>query len=111
MKYLLLIYENEKRFAAGYDPMEMAEYQALGAEFAGAIQGGHALQPTRSATSVRVREGKRLVTEGPFAETREQLGGYYLVDVPDLDQALRVAARIPAARFGAVEVRPIMTFS
>lgn len=111
MKYLLLIYENEQRFASGYDPAELAEYRALGAEFASVIQGGSALQPTRAATTVRVREGKRLVTEGPFAETREQLGGFYLVETADLDGALRIAAKIPAARHACVEVRPVMTFS
>jgi hypothetical protein len=111
MKYLLLIYENEKRFESGYDPSELAEYRALGAEFAGAIEGGNALQPTRAATTVRVRDGKRLVTEGPFAETREQLGGYYLVEAADLDSALRIAAKIPAARFGSIEVRPVHVFS
>jgi hypothetical protein len=111
MKYLLLIYDNEKRFESGYDPAELAEYNAFGDEFASVIQGGNALQATRTATTVRVRDGKRLVTEGPFAETREQLGGYYLIDAPDLDQALRVAARIPGARFGCVEVRPVHVFS
>jgi hypothetical protein len=66
------------------------------------------LHPTSMATSVRVRDGKRLVTDGPFAETREQLGGYFLVDAKDLDEALRIAARIPGARTGTVEVRPVM---
>jgi hypothetical protein len=68
---------------------------------------GSQLQPTVTATSVRVREGKRLVTDGPFAETREQLGGYFLIDVPDLDRAITIAARIPAARTGTIEVRPL----
>ena len=65
-------------------------------------------QPTATASTVRVRDGKTLVTDGPFAETREQLGGYYLIDVPDLDEAIRIAARIPGARSGSVEVRPVM---
>ncbi len=66
------------------------------------------LHPTPSATSVRVRNGKRLVTDGPFAETREQLGGYYLVDAPDLDKAIAIAERIPPARWGTIEVRPVI---
>ena len=69
---------------------------------------GARLHPTTSATSVRVRDGKRLVTDGPFAETREQLGGYYLIDANDLDEAIAVAARIPGARMGTIEVRPVM---
>jgi hypothetical protein len=111
MKYLLLIYENEKRFENGYDPKELAEYGALGKEFASKILGGHALKPTKSATTVRVRDGKRLTTDGPFMETKEQLGGYYLVDAVDLDDAIAIAGKIPAARYGSIEVRPIMTFS
>ena len=66
------------------------------------------LHPTATATSVRVREGRSLVTDGPFAETREQLGGYFLIDVPNLDEAIRIAARIPGARKGTVEIRPVM---
>ena len=69
---------------------------------------GAQLQPTSAATSVRVRDGKRLVTDGPFAETREQLGGYYLIDAKDLDEAIAIAARIPSARLGTVEVRPLV---
>jgi hypothetical protein len=112
MQYLLAIYEDEKRFAAnGYDPNELAEYRQFGADHRDAIQGGKALQATSSATTVRVRNGKRLTTDGPFAETKEQLGGFYLVDAPDLDAAINMASKIPAARFGCVEVRPIMTFS
>jgi len=68
------------------------------------------LHPTSTATSVRVREGKRLVTDGPFAETREQLGGYYLIDAKDLDTALAIAARIPGAKTGSIEVRPVMIY-
>jgi hypothetical protein len=90
---------------------EVGEYNAFGNEFAGKIKGGNALQPTGTATSVRVRDGKRMTTDGPFAETKEQLGGYYLVDAPDLDAAIEMAAKIPGARFGTIEVRPIMTFS
>jgi hypothetical protein len=111
MEYLLLIYEDEKRFSKGYDPSELAEYQAFGKQFAGAIRGGHALQPTRTATTVRLRDGKVMTTDGPFAETKEQLGGFYLVEARDLDEALAMAATIPGARFGSIEVRPIMKFS
>ena len=111
MKYLLLIYENEKRFEGGYDPKELAEYGAFGKELAPKILGGNALKPTRAATTVRVRDGKRLTTDGPFAETKEQLGGYYLIEASDLDEAIAVAGKIPAARYGSIEVRPIMTFS
>jgi hypothetical protein len=111
MKYLLLIYENEKRFENGFDPKELAEYRAFGKEFEKSITGGHALRPTTAATTVCVRDGKRLTTDGPFAETKEQLGGYYLVDAKDIDEAIHMAGKIPGARFGSVEVRPIMTFS
>jgi hypothetical protein len=111
MKYLLLIYENEKRWEKGYAKEELAEYGAFGKEFASAILGGHALKPTSTTTTVRVRDGKRLVTEGPFAETTEQLGGYYLVEARDLDEAIGIAGKIPAARYGSIEVRPILTFS
>ena len=110
MQYLLLIYENEKRFAKGYPPDEMKGYQAFGEEFSSAIKGGNALQPTTTATTVRVREGKRLTTDGPFAETKEQLGGYYLVDCPSLDEAIDAASRIPGASYGVIEVRPILEF-
>src|SRR5262245_54907761 len=110
MQYLLLIYENEKRFAQGFDEAEMKEYGAFGTEFAKAIKGGNGLQPTTAATTVRVREGKRLTTDGPFAETKEQLGGYYLIEARDLDEAIAMAGKIPAARYGSIEVRPIMKF-
>jgi hypothetical protein len=111
VKYLLLIYENEKRWEKGYDPNELAEYGAFGQEFAPTILGGNALKPTATATTVRVREGKRLTTDGPFAETKEQLSGFYLIDAGNLDDAIHIASRIPAARFGSIEVRPIMTFA
>src|SRR5689334_4578797 len=103
MQYLLLIYENEKRFSKGYAESELAEYRALGKEFASAIKGGNALQPTPSAATVRVRNGKVLSTDGPFAETKEQLGGYYLVEANTREEAVAIAARIPAARFGCIE--------
>jgi hypothetical protein len=111
MQYLLLIYENEQRWNQGYIQDELAEYYAFGKEFAAAIKGGNALQPTNTASTVRVRDGKPLTTDGPFAETKEQLGGYYLVEANDKDEALRMAAKIPGARFGSIEVRPIMKFS
>ena len=110
MEYLLLIYDNEKRWAKGYDKAELAEYNAFGKEFAPTIKGGNALQPTNTAATVRVREGKNLTTDGPFAETKEQLAGYYMVEAKDRDEAVKIAAKIPGARFGSVEVRPIMVF-
>jgi hypothetical protein len=111
MQYLLLIYESEKRFEKGYDPKEMAEYGAFGKEFGSAIKAGNALQATSVATTVRLRDGKRLTTDGPFAETKEQLGGFYLVEAKDIDEAIHMAGKIPAARYGSIEVRPIMKFS
>ncbi len=111
MEYLLLIYDNEKRWSQGYDKAELQEYVAFGKEFAKSIKGGHALQPTPTAATVRVRDGKQLTTDGSFAETKEQLGGYYLVEAADRNEALAIAAKIPGARFGSIEVRPIMTFS
>jgi Uncharacterized protein conserved in bacteria len=111
MQFLLLIYENEQRYSQSFDPKEMDEYLAFGKHNAGSIMGGNALQPTGTASTVRVRDGKTLTTDGPFAETKEQLGGYYLVESPDAKAAAALAAKIPGARFGCVEVRPIMTFS
>lgn len=87
------------------------EYAAFGKEFEESIQNGNALQPTASALTVRVRNRKRMVTDGPFAETKEQLGGYYLVETKNADDAIAIAAKIPWARYGSVEVRPVMTFS
>ena len=111
MQFLLLIYENEQRFATGFNPAEMQEYEAFGQQHASAIKGGNALEPTTAAQTVRLRNGKALTTDGPFAETKEQLGGYYLVEAPDKAAAAAMAAKIPGARFGCVEVRPVMTFS
>jgi len=114
MQYLLLIYENETRFTrldqADFNA-ELAEYRQFGGDYKDAIRGGHALQPTATAAVVRIRDGKPMTTDGPFAETKEQLGGYYLVEAPDRETALAMAAKIPAARYGCIEVRPIMTFS
>lgn len=111
MQFLLLIYENEKRFATGYPQDELKEYRAFGQKHAGAIKGGNALQPTSAAKTVRIRNGQTVNTDGPFAETKEQLGGYYLVEANNLEEATAIAAGIPAARYGSVEVRPIMVFS
>ena len=94
MQYLLLIYENEKRFSKGYPEAELAEYRAFGKEFAAAIKGGNALQPTASAATVRVRDGKVLSTDGPFAETKEQLGGYYLVEANTRDEAVAMVTSV-----------------
>lgn len=111
MQYLLLIYEDEKRFASGYPKDELNEYRAFGKGHAGAIKGGNALQPTGTAKTVRVRNGEAIHTDGPFAETKEQLGGYYLIDASSVEEAASIAAGIPGARFGSIEVRPILTFS
>ena len=113
MKYMLLIHDDEKAWAKLSDAERQkiyADYGAFSAELraSGQYLAGSQLQPTTTATSVRVRDGKRLVTDGPFAETREQLGGYYLVDAADLDEAIGIAERIPGARTGGIEVRPIM---
>jgi len=114
MEYLLLIYEDEKRWA-GMDKAaidkEVSEYRAFHKAHAAAVRGGNALQPTPTAATVRVRNSKPLVTDGPFAETKEQLGGFYLVEAKDRDEAVAIAAKIPGARFGSIEVRPIMKFS
>ena len=109
MTYLLLIYDNEKRWEGGYGPAELAEYRAFGKEFEGKLKGGNALKPTSTATTVQVRDGKRLTTDGPFAETKEQLGGYYLIEAADLHEAIAAAAKLPAARTGKIGVRPILT--
>jgi hypothetical protein len=114
MQYLLLIYEDEKYWASldqSGTSAGIAAHRAFGSEFAKAILGGNALKPTATATTVRVRDGKRLLTDGPFAETKEQLGGYYLIEANNLDEATAIAEKIPEARSGCIEVRPIMTFS
>ena len=116
MQYLLLIYENEAQTnAMNPDAMGamMSEYQAFTQSIvqSGQFKAGDALKPTATATTVRVRNGKIAVTDGPFAETREQLGGSYLVEAKDLNDAIAIAARIPGAKYGSIEVRPIMVFS
>ena len=115
MQYMLLIYDDEKTIATMGDP-EQGQFLAAYFEFTNSIKksghyrAGDALQPTTMATSVRVRGGKTLSTDGPFAETREQLGGYYLVEAKDLDEAISIAARIPSAKLGTIEVRPVVVF-
>jgi hypothetical protein len=111
MKYMLLIYLDEQNPLSETERQECyAESTQLALELHsnGKYLGANPLHPTAMATSIRVRDGKRLVTDGPFAETREQLGGYFLIDVKDLDDALGIAARIPMARKGTVEVRPVI---
>ena len=112
MKYMLLIY-----FDQAWDQLSLTERQQIyrgQTELAeqlttsGQYLGGHPLHPTSSATSVRVRDGKRLLTDGPFAETREQLGGFFMIDARNLDEAIGIAARIPVARMGTVEIRPVI---
>jgi len=113
MKYLCLIYEDETFWTRTPKPeldAIMAEYRAFGTTYipSGHVLGGNALQPTATATTVRVRNGKMSTTDGPFAETREQLGGYYLLEAKDLNEAIQIASKIPGAKTGSVEVRPIM---
>lgn len=109
MRYALLICTDENDLSAQDDESLLAEYGAWGTEMGerGILQGGERLRPTSAATSVQVRDGRVLTTDGPFAETKEQLGGFFLVDCKDLDEAIEVASKIPGARHGTVEVRPI----
>jgi hypothetical protein len=115
MQYLLMIYSNE----AEYAKLDPATSKKMSDEFetftkdiiqSGNFKAGDRLQPISTATTVRIRDGKTMTTDGPFAETREQLGGYYLVEAKDLDAALAIAARIPGARYGSIEVRPIWVY-
>jgi len=113
MKYMCLIYGEEKAWGALSENEKggiFSEYGKFMQEItsSGNYIAGAQLQPTATATSVRVRDGKPLMTDGPFAETHEQLGGYYLIEAKDLDEASAIAARIPSARMGTVEVRPIV---
>jgi hypothetical protein len=112
MKYLCLIYDEEKTLHA----MPKPEAEALMGEYfaftkairaSGHYLGGNDLQPVRNATTVRIRNGQTSTTDGPFAETKEQLGGYYLIEAKDLNEAIQVASRIPSAKIGSIEVRPI----
>lgn len=113
MKYMLLIYGKELEWDDEYRNSCYAESGQLANELsaAGKLHGTSPLFPTATATSVQVRDGKRVVTDGPFAETHEQLGGYFLIDAEDLDEALAIAERIPGARTGTVEVRPVIELS
>ncbi len=110
MKYMLLIYGNEEALneAEREECYQESTRLAHDLKAKGQYLATAPLRPTATATSVRVRNGKRLVTDGPFAETREQLGGYFLVEAPDLDAAIEIAARIPGGRIGTVEVRPVV---
>jgi hypothetical protein len=113
MEYLLLIYDRESNWTEMSEAERgtmMQDYGTFtnGIRESGHYKGGNPLQPVATATTVRVRDGKTMTTDGPFAETREQLGGYYLIEAKDLDDALAVAARIPSARIGSIEVRPIL---
>jgi hypothetical protein len=116
MQYLLMIYANEAEYAKIEPATLQKVYEEYGAFTQGIVKSGNfkagdRLQPTTTATTVRIRDGKTLTTDGPFAETREQLGGYYLVEAKDLDEALAIAAKIPGARFGSIEVRPIWVYN
>ena len=113
MKYALLIYASEQEWAAQSEEQTQAvnqEYMAFTKDIIdrGLMKGGEALQSTATATTVRVRDGETLTTDGPFAETKEQLGGFYVVEAKDLDEAVEIAARIPDVRGGSIEVRPVM---
>jgi hypothetical protein len=116
MKYLCLIYEAETLYVS----MSREEGQAMMAEYgtftqeviaSGQFIAGEALKPVNTATTVRIRNGQLSVTDGPFAETKEQLGGFYLIEAPDLTDALRIAGRIPSAKTGSIEIRPIQVFN
>jgi hypothetical protein len=110
MKYILLIYTDEKVWTESEREKCVAESTRLCHELhdKGQYLGASPLQPVASATSVRVRDGKRLITDGPFAETHEQLGGFFLIEAADLDEAIAIAGRIPGAKKGTVEVRPVI---
>ncbi len=115
MQYMCLIYDDENT----WDNLPEDERNAVFADYgtftesikdSGNYVAGDALQPTSTATTVRIRDGQTLVTDGPFAETKEQLGGYYLVEAKDVDEALKIAERIPSARYGSIEVRPVVVW-
>jgi hypothetical protein len=116
MRYLCLIYDEEKKLATmskGEQDAFMGEYFAFTEDIkkSGHYIGGEALQPVGTATTVRMRSGKVSTTDGPFAETKEQLGGFYLINAKDLNDALQIAAKIPSAKTGTIEVRPIQEFN
>ena len=110
MKYMMLVYLDEQVMSDSEREHCYVESARLTQQLnsTGQYLDASPLHPVSTATSVRVRDGRRLVTDGPFAETREQLGGYYLIEAPDLDEAIRIAERIPPVRFGTVEIRPVM---
>jgi hypothetical protein len=113
MQYLLLIYDNEANWGKLSEAEQGAMYKEYGEFTESIMKSGHhlagkQLQPISTASTVRVRDKKRVVTDGPYAETKEQLGGFYMIEAKDLDDAIAVAARIPSARFGSIEVRPIV---
>jgi hypothetical protein len=116
MKFIALIYNDESRYSEATPEETAATFQAHG-EFgqaageAGVMGGGDGLQPTTTATTLRVRDGERMLTDGPYAETKEQLGGFYALECKDLDEALEWAARIPEAKTGAIEVRPVIDYA
>lgn len=114
-QYMCLIYESEKQFADASDAQRQEIFQAYmkfteDLRGAGKMVAGDALEPTSTATSVQVRDNKVVTTDGPFAETKEQLGGYYIVEADNLDEAIEWAAKIPGAAYGTIEVRPVMVF-
>jgi hypothetical protein len=119
MQYLLLIYASEnasakERAASGADDGKMMDDYRIFTQSiieGGQFKAGDALEGSSTATTVRLRNGKTLTTDGPFAETHEQLGGYYLIDAKNLDEAIAIAARVPSAKFGSIEVRPIRVFN
>ena len=116
MQYMLLIYDNEAELLAnrkGATEVMMTEYRDFtdSIQKSGNMKAGDALQPSSTATCVRIRNGKTLTTDGPFAETKEQLGGYYLIEAKDLDEATKIAARVPSAKSGTIEVRPVRVFA
>jgi hypothetical protein len=116
MKFIALIYNDESGYSEATAEESAATFQAHG-EFgqaageAGVMGGGDGLQPTTTATTLRVRDGERMLTDGPYAETKEQLGGFYALECKDLDEALEWAARIPEAKTGAIEVRPVIDYA
>ena len=115
MQYLCLIYEAEALYATHDEAANneiIGEYMAFtdNIKQSGHLVAGDALMPTETATTVRIRDGQVMTTDGPFAETKEQLGGYYLIEAKNLDDAIEVASRIPAAKSGCIEVRPVMVF-